>query len=181
MRVNVVCFCREGRVVMRHLGEQIWEGPLEVEAIASACARHEVLSFVLGDVEGVDDEEFCAVLLGACRKVYAHGVDLSENLVHSSGMRERVEEIQTAAARDRATAAASFLMRRVSLEEGDLREGLGVFFENTFRLQRGKEIEDCLLAGRGEEAAGDLRTLDEDARTWSSWMLDAFPELLGAR
>lgn len=181
MRINVVCVYEEGVIKMRHLGVEFWQGPLDEEAIAAAFRRHVVLNFVLGDCEGGDDEEICAVLLGAFQKARTHGVDLSEILVHSRGMRERVEEIQTVASRDRATAAASFLMRRVSLEEGDLRESLGVFFESTFRLQRGKEVEDCLIAGRSEEAERDLRTLDEDARTWASWMLDAFPELMGAR
>lgn len=100
-------------------------------------------------------------------------VDVAKILVHPAVMREKVEEIQRESERFSGQHAASFLRRRLGLENGSVQDALTSYYESEFRLRRAKEIEDSLIAGRSEEAERDLDTIVEDSRVWARWMIDA--------
>lgn len=100
-------------------------------------------------------------------------VDVAKILVHPAVMREKVEEIQRESERFSGQHAASFLRRRLGLENGSIEDALTSYYESEFRLRRAKDIEDSLIAGRSEEAERDLNTIVEDSRVWARWMIDA--------
>ena len=152
------------RATVRCVEEDLISYFREVEPLSVGFEFNECLS--------ERDQELRAILLSAYEKACA-GIDLGKSLVHPAIMREKVEAIQRESIRERERAAASFVRRRLDLEKGDVIDALVRYYEHEFRVQRAKDIEDALIAGRVDEASADLRAIGQDALVWARWMVDA--------
>lgn len=130
------------------------------------------LSVVFEGDDGERGRTLRAIVLAAFEKAHA-GIDLAKTLVHPAVMRDKVEAIQRESVRERERAASSYVRRRLELEQGDAIDALVRYYEHEFRVQRAKDIEDALIAGRVDEASKDLRAIGQDALTWAGWMVDA--------
>jgi hypothetical protein len=118
------------------------------------------------------EHELKEIVVETFKKVFAT-VDLDKSLVHPAIMRDKVEAIQRESFRERDRASTSFMRRSLGLEEGDATAALTRYYEHEFRLQRAKDIEDAIVAGRADEASLDLRSIGPDALTWAGWMIAA--------